>query len=384
MGGLNRIQEHGKVKGKELEIVYPGRIGLQQRVLPAYRAPFFDRLAEACQGGMSVFAGKARSEEAIQSTDRLEVAHYAMARNLHLLGGPFYLCLQLGLVKWLEDWDPEILILEANPRYLFNRVAIRWMKHRGRSVIGWGLGAPTIRGPMASLRRLVRENALRRFDLLIAYSSLGAEQYRAIGIPKKCVLVAPNAVSPPPPPLPERAPLVNRPARLLFVGRLRERKRVDLLLRACAQLETTPDVWVVGDGPARTMLERLAREIYPRTNFAGSQHGHALDWFFDKADLFVLPGTGGLAVQQAMAHGLPVIVAEGDGTQNDLVASENGWLVPPTDLHALTETLRDALADPKRLQKMGIKSHRLVSERYNIDTMVEVFMNAMHAIAGER
>ncbi len=164
---------------------------------------------------------------------------------------------------------------------------------------------------------------------------------------------------------------------MLFVGRLQERKRVDLLLRACAQLETCPDVWIVGDGPARAMLERLGREIYPRANFAGSQHGHALDWFFDKADLFVLPGTGGLAVQQAMAHGLPVIVAEGDGTQNDLVAGDNGWLVPPKDLHALTETLRKALAEPHKLQEMGIKSHRMVSERYNIDTMVEVFVNAM-------
>ncbi len=348
-------------------------------MLPVYRAPFFDRLAEACQDGLSVFAGEARSEEAIQSTDRLEVAHYVMARNLHLFGGSFYLCLQPGLVKWLQDWDPEILILEANPRYLLNRTAIKWMKRRGRPVIGWGLGAPIIRGPMDSLRRWVRENALRHFDLLIAYSSLGAEQYRAMGVPENLVLVAPNAVSPPPPPLPEHAPLVNRPPRLLFVGRLQERKRVDLLLRACAQLETTPDVWIVGDGPARAKLERLAREIYPRANFAGSQHGHALDWFFDKADLFLLPGTGGLAVQEAMAHGLPVIVAEGDGTQSDLVAGGNGWLVPPADLHALTETLRDALSDPKRLQAMGVKSHQLVSERYNIDTMVDVFVQAMNA-----
>jgi len=143
-------------------------------------------------------------------------------------------------------------------------------------------------------------------------------------------------------------------------------------------------VWVVGDGPARAELERLSREIYPRTNFAGAQHGHALDWFLDKADLFVLPGTGGLAVQQAMAHGLPVIVAEGDGTQNDLVAGDNGWLVPPNDLNALTEALNHALSEPLRLREMGIRSHRLVSERYNIDTMVQVFVNAMNDLERER
>ena len=40
---------------------------------------------------------------------------------------------------------------------------------------------------------------------------------------------------------------------------------------------------------------------------------------FAGADLFVLPGTGGLAVQEAMSYALPVIVAKGDGTQEDLV-----------------------------------------------------------------
>jgi glycosyltransferase involved in cell wall biosynthesis len=284
-------------------------------------------------------------------------------------------------MRWLEDWDPEILIMEANPRYLLNRNAIRWMQERGRPVIGWGLGAPPLRGPLASLRRLARANALRRFDLLIAYSTMGADQYRALGFPEDRVLVAPNAVSPPPAPLQQRAPPVDRPLRLLFVGRLQERKRVDLLLRACAELENTPDLWIIGDGPARAGLERLASDVYPRASFSGSQHGHALDWFFEQADLFVLPGTGGLAVQQAMAHGLPVIVAEGDGTQNDLVAGGNGWLVPPSDLDALTETMREAIVDPRRLQNMGARSHQLVAERYNIDTMVEVFIRGLNLCA---
>ncbi len=171
---------------------------------------------------------------------------------------------------------------------------------------------------------------------------------------------------------------------MLFVGRLQRRKRVDLLLQACAQLEESPDLWIVGDGPARKNLERLARDIYPRANFAGAQHGHALEWFFTQADLFVLPGTGGLAVQEAMAHGLPVIVAEGDGTQNDLVAEGNGWLVSPGDLDALTEAIRNALASPAQLRSMGAISHRLVKERFNIDVMVEEFVKALNIIRGER
>ncbi len=369
---------------KRGECLYPGRVGLQQRVLPSYRISFFDRLAKACEGGLSVFAGESRSEEAILKTDCLEVAHYASAHNLHILRGSYYICLQLGLMKWLRDWDPEALILEANPRYLANRVGITWMHDRDRPVLGWGLGAQPIRGTLAGLRKRARRGFLRRFDVLLAYSNLGAEQYRAAGVPPERILVATNAVSPPPPSLPERPPLAERSPRLLFVGRLQARKRVDLLLRACASLEEQPDLWVVGDGPARSELESLAREVYPRASFAGAQHGQALDWFFARADLFVLPGTGGLAVQEAMGHGLPVIVAEGDGTQNDLVAEGNGWLVPPGDVNALSETLREALANPIQLREMGVKSHRLVQERFNIDAMVDVFVRALNLAAGER
>ena len=92
------------------------------------------------------------------------------------------------------------------------------------------------------------------------------------------------------------------------------------------------------------------------------------------ADLFVLPGTGGLAVQQAMAYGLPVIVAQGDGTQDDLVRPGNGWQVPPDDLPALQACLEAALADPARLRQMGAESYRIVRDEINVEQMVAVFV----------
>src|SRR5258705_11408173 len=106
---------------------------------------------------------------------------------------------------------------------------------------------------------------------------------------------------------------------ILFVGRLQERKRVDYLLRACAEMDSITRLMIVGDGPQRASLETLAKEIYPTAEFIGSKYGAELKPYFAQADLFVLPGTGGLAIQEAMSHGLPVIVAKSDGTQDDLV-----------------------------------------------------------------
>jgi glycosyltransferase involved in cell wall biosynthesis len=97
----------------------------------------------------------------------------------------------------------------------------------------------------------------------------------------------------------------------------------------------------------------------------------------------VLPGTGGLAVQEAMAHGLPVIVAQGDGTQTDLVRPENGWLIPPDDLQALEAVLGEAFSDPARLRRMGAESYRIVAEEVNLEAMVGIFVQALCSVTGQ-
>jgi glycosyltransferase involved in cell wall biosynthesis len=232
------------------------------------------------------------------------------------------------------------------------------------------------------LRRALRRRQLARYDVLIAYGTLGAEQYRSLGFPRSRVFVALNAVSPPPAPLPQRQPLAGRRPRVLFVGRLQARKRVDLLIEACAGLASRPDLWIVGDGPALADLQRLAARVFPEAQFAGALHGPSLASIFARADLFVLPGTGGLAIQEAMAYGLPIIAAEGDGTQRDLVRPENGWLIREDDGASLALALREALADPLRLAEMGRASHRIVAEEANIRTMVDTFLRALAAVGG--
>jgi glycosyltransferase involved in cell wall biosynthesis len=172
---------------------------------------------------------------------------------------------------------------------------------------------------------------------------------------------------------------VNR-ATILFVGRLQVRKRIDSLLHACAQLGSTPRLVIVGGGPEREILEALASEAYPSAEFTGVKHGDELKPYFREADLFVLPGTGGLAVQEAMSYGLPIIVAQGDGTQDDLVRKENGWQIPPDDFGALVSTMKDALSDVARLRKMGRESYRIVKKEINIEKMVGTFVTALNSL----
>ena len=362
------------------------RVGIQQRVLPSYRVPFFDTLAEECENGLSVFFGNPRRHESIDTGALPRVSRFYRGRNIHIFHGLLYSCWQAGLLRWLSEWQPRVLVMEANARNVLSGAAIAWVKARGGKVIGWGLGSPKPSGRFSSIRMKLRRRFVSRFDALLTYSIQGASEYATLGFPEDRIFPAPNAVaSRPVHPMPERnsAYKEGRPV-VLFVGRLQERKRVDALIRACAALpEWKPVLRVVGDGPMLAALKTLAWQVYPDTEFFGAQHGTDLERHFREADLFVLPGTGGLAVQEAMSFGLPVMVGVADGTQVDLVRKENGWTLANDTLEELTSRLDEALGDIQQLRMMGQASYRIVSEEINLENMVAAFARAINSVAGK-
>jgi glycosyltransferase involved in cell wall biosynthesis len=368
----------------------PPRIGLVQRVVPMYRATFFDSLARALPGPLSVFAGKPSPGEGIPPAVALQAADWTYAANRKIGIGRLSFLWQGGWKRWIEAANPDLLILEANPRYLSHERMMGWMRAAGRPVIGWTLGparaGETFSGWMLSY--------YRKFAALIVYSRNGADSFRKLGIHEEKIFVAPNAVesataesllSRPNARAEARAALKldARPV-ILFVGRLQRRKRVDLLIRACARASADCQLLIVGDGEERGALERNAAEVFPAARFTGDLRGEALGRCFLAADLFVMPGTGGLALQEAMLYGKPVAAAEADGSQKDLIhAGENGWLLPPGDEEALIRAVREALADPRRLEKMGEESRRIVRETATVEKMIDGFLNAIRfAIQG--
>ena len=355
-------------------------VGLMQRVCAGYRVPLFDLLGETLPGGLSLYAGDPRPDEMIDQTRIPQHADFWKAQNRHLFSGRFYLCDQRDVPDWLRQTDPEVLIMEANMRYLRSADAAHWMHGKKRPVIGWGLGTGSTGG-------LLLKRHLALFDAMITYSSAGKQSYVQAGFPAERIFIACNAAAPRPDrPMPERPAdhFEGRPV-VLYVGRLQKRKRLDLLMHACAMQpeERRPELWIVGDGPIRSELEETAWEIYPETVFFGALYGDELTARFDRADLFCLPGTGGLALQQAMASALPLVAAEADGTQNDLVRPSNGIRVAPGSLKELSAAVRTLLEDPVKLRRMGAESFRIVSEEINLEAMAAVFARAVDFVLKE-
>jgi glycosyltransferase involved in cell wall biosynthesis len=358
---------------------YAGRVGIIQRVLPSYRAPFFDRLASRCEGSVSVFAGEARAGEAIRGAEDLELAEHFHARNRHILGGPLYFCWQAGLQEWLSEWQPDALIIEANPRYLSSQSAINWMQKRRGRLIGWGLGTGRGGGLTEVITSRWRSRFLDSFDALIAYSREGQESFAQLNLQDTQLFHAANAA------VDATAELARKGkrdlAQILFVGRLQKRKGMERLIGAslAIQDEVAHELVIVGDGPERGNLEAIVGAEGQRIQFMGGVFGTELESLFREADLFVLPGTGGLAIQQAMSFGLPVIAGEGDGTQRDLLDASNGWQLLGTGQAELERVLIEALGDRKQLHKKGLASYAKVRDEFNLDAMTDVFVEALNA-----
>ncbi|WP_218938508.1 glycosyltransferase [Modestobacter altitudinis] len=144
------------------------------------------------------------------------------------------------------------------------------------------------------------------------------------------------------------------------VARLAVEKRLELL----APLSVLPGVQlvVVGDGPQRRALERAM----PRARFLGQLGGAELGAVVASLDLFVHPGadeTFCQAVQEALAAGVPAVVAASGGPLDLVRHRENGWLWAGDDPHVLAAMVAGLREDPTALAAAAARARPSVDGR---------------------
>ncbi|WP_199774266.1 glycosyltransferase family 4 protein [Salinibacter altiplanensis] len=180
--------------------------------------------------------------------------------------------------------------------------------------------------------------------------------------------------------IPDDAPVV------LFAGKLGKKKAPGVLLNAFLQLETDEaHLAVVGSGPMEDTLTARAGD-HPRVHFLGFQNQSRMPVVYRIGDVFVLPSRGpgetwGLAVNEAMACGRPVVVTERVGCAPDLVDDANGRIVPPDDAGALCSALDKLLSDWDRLQAMGNRSAERIQD-WSIDVAADRTVEAVQSAVG--
>jgi glycosyltransferase involved in cell wall biosynthesis len=162
---------------------------------------------------------------------------------------------------------------------------------------------------------------------------------------------------------------------LLCVGRLTPAKGQHVLVEAAANLiqEGHPVlVRLVGDGPDRKSLERLARKrrMERHVVFEGAVNQDRIRNLYEAADVFVLP---------SFAEGIPVVLMEAMAMEKPCVSTRitgipelieneaDGLLVPASDAEALTTALGRLIFDGRLCRRLATEGRQKVCDRYNLE-----------------
>ncbi|RDI74267.1 Glycosyltransferase [Gaiella occulta] len=152
---------------------------------------------------------------------------------------------------------------------------------------------------------------------------------------------------------------------VVCVARLVEEKALDALLRAAAAAGPPVVPVLVGDGPERARLEALAAELGSRVVFTGAVAWERIVEIYAASDVFALVSRHepwGVAVNEAAACGLPLVLSDHVGAAHDLLRpGENGVLVPPDDVAATAAALRELAADRSLRLRLGARSRQIVA-----------------------
>jgi glycosyltransferase involved in cell wall biosynthesis len=168
----------------------------------------------------------------------------------------------------------------------------------------------------------------------------------------------------------------------LYVGGLLKEKRIELLLDAFFSVQQAAPfakLWIIGDGPDSAHIKAHAQNLkLDRVKFFG-RIIEGVDSFFAAADVFVLPGIGGLAFNQAMYWRTPCIGTEADGTEDDLVIEgKTGFRFNQGDKESLQAVMLNATSlSTAQLAEMGVEARKVIVERSNVNQMVASFNRAL-------
>jgi phosphatidyl-myo-inositol dimannoside synthase len=195
----------------------------------------------------------------------------------------------------------------------------------------------------------------------------------------------------------ERWGLGSRPV-VVCVSRMVPRKGQDTLIRAWPLVQARhPDaaLFLVGDGPYRNRLERLARDlgVDGAVIFAGSPGREALPGYYDAGDVFAMPCRTrrrgldveglGIVFLEAAATGLPVIAGDSGNSPDAVRDGETGYVVPGRNVHELADRVSHLLADPPAAKAMGEKGMAWVDQEWQWDVIARRFAEILAGNVGD-
>lgn len=310
--------------------------------------------------------------------NRSTIRHESTYSLTDLKLGGFTFRLATGYLGTVKALRPDVVVCPAHPGDL-GHWGLIWAKKRlGYRLVAWQCGYEY--NPGRAKQRLLRR-FVPGFDFQLAYHSNARRYALENGALAGQIIVMHNTINEGRFVLTNKAearreilrqfPVIGDRRIVLYVGAVLEEKKIERILDAMKQLGKADAVLVVvGDGPHLPAL-RMAAAGRGDVLFAG-QVIDGVGIYFDAAEMYVLPGTGGLGINEAMAHSLPIISGYADGSADDLVLDgENGYRLLDHTVEELSDRIERILDDPATAARMGAKSREMITGKFSFQRFLD-------------
>lgn len=227
-------------------------------------------------------------------------------------------------------------------------------------------------------------------DFALTYTEIGVNILSSYGLPKTkitCTYNSPdtNSIFETISKIESNFKFVKNPYRLIHVGRLVKWKNVDLLIKAFHYLKSKNNQFelvIIGDGEEKEKLIELSKGLglENQTVFLGSLYeGEEQSLEFLKSGIYVLAGMGGLSINEAMCHSLPIVCSVADGTEKHLVFENfNGAFFKDNNVESLVEAIERLCKND--LEKFGKNSLQIIKTKININTVSQLFVDSFFKV----
>ncbi len=409
--GLRRLRRRNDARAEQVAATSWLRAGRDAPVdvtfvLPEpapYRTAMLDRAADRPELELTAIYAGSSVQRRVWATD---TRHRAVVLDGWRIPGAYRVLrhdypVSLDVFRALEDSAPEVVVVSGWSTFA-SQAAVAWCRRRHVPYVL--LVESNERDARAGWRRAVKgavvPTTVRHAAEVFVVGTLARESMLARGVePDRLSIFADtidpgwfgseaDRLRPRREELRVEAGLASEDVAVLSVARLAPEKGHDTLIAAAALLaDPRVVVLLAGGGPERERLEALAAELGARLVVLPELSWERIVERYAIADVFALLSRHepwGVAVNEAAACGLPLVLSDRVGAAFDLLEEgRNGVLVPAGDPHAAADALEALVADPERRSTAGAASRELM-RGWGYDPSIENLVRVARRVAGRQ
>jgi glycosyltransferase involved in cell wall biosynthesis len=287
----------------------------------------------------------------------------------------------------IEQIRPDVVILFLHLKNLFIWPLIHWLKLKGIPVVYWNKGVNLeVKNP--SWRNHLFYYVHSRCDAIVLYSEKHVTDIKPKN--RRKVFVASNTINLDglPTVLQSREEIKREfgipfEKVVLFVGRMRDVKKVDHLIEAFNGIDD-PGLGcvIVGDAMGKDLQAMSKKKNMLYLGEVFDPKNEQVSKLFKASDLFCIPGDVGLGLNEAFHWGLPVVTE--DGLQppeiHYMTPGRNGYIVPEDDIAGLRARILELLRDDALRARFSQAAREDIAQKASIEKMFSGFRDCVNAL----